>query len=137
MLPILGLIGTAIGAISEIGKSWVERKKIKSQGKIEIEKAKVEGAVKRIQTSLEGDIQYDLEAAKGMQFSWKDEWFTILLSLPFIACFIPQLQPYVKQGFLILQTSTPEWYQWAFLGAIVASFGLKEWFKKLLGRVTK
>jgi len=137
MLPILGLIGTAISAVSEIGKSWMERKKIKSQGKIEIEKARVEGTIKRLQTSIEGNVAYDLEAAKGMRFSWKDEWFTILLSAPFIACFIPGLQPYVKQGFEILQMDTPEWYQWAFLGAIIASFGLKEWFKNLLGGVTK
>lgn len=136
MLPILGLIGTAIGAVSEIGKSWIERKKIKSQGKIEIEKAKVEGTIKRIQTSLEGDVRYDLEAAKGMQFSWKDEFLTILIAAPFVACFIPGLQLYVKQGFEILQADTPEWYQWAFLGIIIASFGLKDWFKNIIG-ITK
>jgi hypothetical protein len=129
MIPIidgiLGVVKTAGGIFS----NWQKRKLIKSQGKIEIEKAKVEGEIKREQTRVEGDVQYDNIVAEGMKFSWKDEWFTILLSAPFIGSFIPGVQVYVRDGFVFLHNHTPDWYQWAFLGAIIASFGLKDLFK--------
>jgi hypothetical protein len=134
MLQFIPVIGSVISTAGDLFGKWMERKKIKAQGKVDIEKAKVEGAIRREQAKTEGDIEYDLITAKGMEFSWKDEWFAILLSLPFIGCFIPYTQDYVAQGFIILTANTPEWYQWAFLGAIVASFGLKEWFKGLTSR---
>ena len=62
--------------------------------------------------------------AQGSQSSWKDEWFTVLFSIPLIMCFIPPLVPYVEQGFAVLETM-PDWYK-GFLGAAVAaSFGIR------------
>lgn len=136
-LPILGILG-ALGGLFKTGAGlvgkWQERKMVKAQGKIDIEKAVVDGKIKRIQSQIDGDIEYDLKIADQMSKSWKDEFFTLLLSIPFIMCFIPGLQEYVAQGFTYLKENTPEWYQWAFLGAIVASFGLKDWFKKLVNK---
>jgi hypothetical protein len=134
MLQFIPVIGSVISTAGDLFGKWMERKRIKAQGKVDLERVRMEGKIIREQTRLEGDVQYDLIAAKGMEFSWKDEFFALLIAAPFVACFIPWLQPYVKEGFIILTTNTPEWYQWAFLGAIVASFGLKDWFKNLLGR---
>ena len=62
--------------------------------------------------------------AKGSQSSWKDEWLTILFSIPLILAFIPGMEEVVKNGFAQLQ-SMPEWYQYS-LGVIVAaSFGVR------------
>ena len=56
--------------------------------------------------------------------SWKDEWFTILFSIPCILAFFPSMVPVVMNGFAALE-AMPEWYK-AFLGAAVAaSFGLR------------
>lgn len=56
--------------------------------------------------------------------SWKDEFFTIIFSIPLILAFIPGAVPYVQAGFAVLE-SMPEWYK-AFLGAAVAaSFGMR------------
>jgi len=126
-IPVVSAVLSIIETGGKLFTNWQERKKIESQGKVAVAKAKVEGAVKRHQTVVEGDVNYDNIAAEGMKFSWKDEWFTVLLSVPFIMCFIPRFQPFVKTGFEVLKNSTPDWYQWAFLGAIVASFGLRGW----------
>ena len=47
-------------------------------------------------------------------------------------CFIPSLQPYLAEGFAILDT-TPEWFRWAMLASIGASFGLRG-FDRFTGR---
>ena len=119
-LPVIGLIGTAIATVGKVAELWMKKKVVRAEGKVALE-----------QKRAAGDIEYDIEVAKGMKWSWKDEWFALLLSAPFIACFIPPLQPHVKAGFEILKDSTPVWYQYAFIGAIIASFGLKDWFKSL------
>jgi len=62
--------------------------------------------------------------AKGSASSWKDEWLTILFSIPLILAFIPGMEEVVANGFLQLQ-AMPEWYQYS-LGVIVAaSFGVR------------
>jgi hypothetical protein len=39
-------------------------------------------------------------------------------------CFVPPLQPYVREGFAALD-DTPEWFQYAVYASIAASFGLR------------
>ena len=56
--------------------------------------------------------------------SWKDEWFTLLFSIPCILAFYEPAVPAVMRGFSVLE-GMPDWYK-AFLGAAVAaSFGLR------------
>ncbi len=121
----LAFIPVIVKGLVSIGTAWMEKKKVQAQGKIQIEQARIDATVKNASQLHEMDKTSSVD----MRFSWKDEWFTLLLSAPFIMCFIPPLAPYVKQGFEILKESTPDWYRWAFLGAIVASFGLRTWFK--------
>lgn len=59
------------------------------------------------------------------QSGWKDEYLVVLWSLPAIMSFIPPLQPYVREGFNILNSSTGDWYIVGFLGITGAVFGLK------------
>ena len=63
---------------------------------------------------------------RGSQNSWKDEWLTILFSIPLILCFLPfdWADRAVQNGFAALE-SMPDWYQYT-LGIIVAaSFGVR------------
>ena len=123
------IIGDIITGISNGFKSW-------NDGRVKIKEAKINAEVARweAQGELAKMVQtqegsWDMEALRQSQYSWKDEWFTILLSLPFIGSFVPQLQGYVLEGFNILN-KTPEWYRWSFLGAVCASFGLRWWFTR-------
>ena len=137
MIPIIGeIVNGIVGLGKTIGGGVLERAKIKAQGKIDIKKAKIEMQVNRYKQLGE----MDLAAMQGMQFSWKDEYLTILISIPAVMCFIPDFTimgitfspaTTVSLGFGTLKTM-PEWYQWAFTGVIAAVFGLRTWlgFKK-------
>ena len=117
------LIGAALATIGGAFKSWMDAKKVKQEGKVTIATAEIQAKVAKIEKEADMDIQ----STSDMRYSWKDEWFTILLSLPFIGSFLPWTQKYVADGFNFLKLNTPDWYQWAFVGAIAASFGLRTW----------
>ena len=86
--------------------------------------AKAEAEAIVMQKKATGEIDWDLEMAKGSQSSWKDEWLTILFSIPLILAFIPGMEEVVANGFAQLN-AMPEWYQYS-LGVIVAaSFGVR------------
>jgi len=103
--------------------SYMKVKEVKRQGKLEITKAKVEAKIKKINNQY----QMDANAANDMRYSWKDEFFVVLLAFPYIMSFIPGLDIYVLKGFEVM-AKTPDWYQYSFLGAIAATFGLRAWF---------
>ena len=118
------MISLIIGTLGTLAKSFLKRKEIKAEGKAKLEQAQADGKVKRIQAKLDYDARYDSIAAEGMKHSWKDEYWTIVLSIPAIGCFIPGLTGYVQEGFKVLATC-PVWYQTCLVGVIAASFGLK------------
>ncbi len=121
MIP---LIGPIIAGITGIGKEWL-------QGRREIKKAKIGATVARFEAQAEREKHkvdrredYDLQALKQMQYSWKDEWFVFVFTLPVIGAFIPGIQDHVLIGFEYLE-KTPEWYRWIIIGMVAATFGLR------------
>jgi hypothetical protein len=114
-----------------LGSSWLANRKVKAEGKIRITQAKIAARVKK--EEAKGNM--DLSAMDGMRHSWKDEYLVILLSMPVIMCFIPEvtlfgytfdLSASAIAGFEILK-GTPDWYKWALTGMIAATFGLRTW----------
>ena len=111
--PIADLAGTRLNGKVE---------KTKAEAATKVAKAKAEAVI--MEKKATGEIDWDLEMAKGSQSSWKDEWLTILFSIPLILAFVPGMEEVVKNGFAQLQ-AMPEWYQYS-LGVIVAaSFGVR------------
>jgi hypothetical protein len=111
-----------------MGREWLE-------GRRKIKQAKVEGEIKVVEARTEATIEYakteqgiraDWNKLSIENAGWKDEWFTILLSIPMVLCFIPGGAQYVEAGFTALRETTPEWYQYAFLVAVASSFGFKK-----------
>lgn len=87
---------------------------------------KKEVHVARLENVRQGKLneaEWNLQSIRNS--SWKDEYLTIILSIPMILCFFPSLADDVLNGFNIL-AQTPEWYRYL-IGAMVASgFGLKQ-----------
>ena len=85
---------------------------------------------KHYERMVEGKIEYEIAAQKQMDNSWRDEWFTVILSLPLIIVFgsvflnKPEWITKLKEAFETLN-QLPEWYIYALLAAIASSFGLK------------
>lgn len=62
--------------------------------------------------------------AKNAGDSWKDEYWTVVLSIPVILCFVPFMVEYIEASFVAL-SSTPDWYQYLIGAAILSSFGIR------------
>ena len=111
-----------IGPIANIAGSWMDGKveQTKAKAATNVAKAKAEAVI--MEKKATGEIDWDLEMAKGSHSSWKDEWLVILFSIPLILAFIPGMEGIVANGFQQLE-QMPQWYQYS-LGVIVAaSFG--------------
>lgn len=73
---------------------------------------------------IKHEANWDNIQASNSGTSFKDEWFTLLFSVPLVMAFIPEMVPVVSAGFDVLE-GMPDWYK-AFLGAAVAaSFGIR------------
>jgi hypothetical protein len=107
-------IGAILGSLTGLASSIIDAK---TQVKL------TEAEIKKKQ--LTGEMDWDLEAMKGTQNSWKDEWITLLFSVPLILAFCGDWgNEIVTRGFASLETM-PQWYQLA-LGCIVsASIGMR------------
>ena len=74
---------------------------------------------------LTGEIDWDLEAMRATENSWKDEWITLLFSIPLILAFCGEWgNAIVAQGFASLEIM-PQWYQIALGGIVSASIGMR------------
>jgi hypothetical protein len=118
------MLNLLIGPITQLAGTWLDGKveKTKAETGAKVAKAKAEAVI--MEKKATGELDWDLEMAKGSQSSWKDEWLTVLFSIPLVMAFIPGMEEVVANGFKQLN-AMPEWYQYS-LGVIVAaSFGVR------------
>lgn len=54
---------------------------------------------------------------------WLDEFWAVLLAIPFVLCFMPGLQGVAEKGFSILSDQVPAWYQTGIGAALAFAFG--------------
>lgn len=107
------MIQQLLGPIVSLAAGFLERK---AEEKRAVHERKLE--------IIKQDSNWENIHATNSANSWKDEWFTILFSVPCVLAFFPEMVPVVMQGFAALD-AMPEWYK-GFLGAAVAaSFGLR------------
>jgi hypothetical protein len=116
MNPLSLIFGGAVTAVSELGKMWMSGKQKKHEAKMA-----------HLGRVVQGEVDYNSLAQKGMAGSWKDEflvvWFTVMMSLNFY----PPMQQTMEDGWKFMKASTPEWFAYCFVGIVVATFGLKGW----------
>lgn len=127
MLPI-----PIISSLIAIGSNWlagIQKRQIDTQAaSARVEYAVTEARISRVATGERADIEWAMQAQQ--MSGWKDEWFTILLSIPAVMSFIPGLAQYVVAGFTALE-STPDWYKAAFGVAVASAFG----YRKIVGMI--
>lgn len=96
------------------------------KNKAEEKQAKHEAKMKVIQN----DGDWESKMADASSSSWKDEFWTIVLSVPIfmigysIVVGDPEIVNRVEDGFVAL-SGLPEWYQMLLFIAISSSFGIK------------
>jgi hypothetical protein len=116
---IWGLATTVLKGVVDVVKTKTETKKLLAQAE-----------QTHIKKMAEGELEYAIQAQKSMGDSWRDEWFTIILSIPLLIVFgaiffnQPEWITKLKEGFVALD-ELPDWYIWALMASIASSFGLK------------
>lgn len=116
---IWNLATTVIKGVVDVVKTKTETKKLMA-----------EAEQTHIRKMAEGEIEYAIATQKNMAESWRDEWFTIILSIPLLIVFgaiffgRPDWIIKLKEGFIALD-ELPDWYIWALMASIASSFGLK------------
>ena len=90
------MIGQILSSVTGLATSWLDSK---AQQKI------LETEIKKKQ--LTGEIDWELEAIRSAQNSWKDELWTIVFVCILAANFVPSLQDVMARGFANLETTPP------------------------------
>tara|TARA_X000000950_G_scaffold214758_1_gene258377 strand:+ start:2113 stop:2496 length:384 start_codon:yes stop_codon:yes gene_type:complete len=119
--PLISTVGEVVKNLSETRKAKVEQKVTKIKAETDLMKRRIAG-----------ELQYDIQAVKSGDNSFKDEAWTILFIIIIGMCFVPPLQPYVERGLDALGR-TPDWLQYSIYGSIASSFGLRG-MGKILGK---
>ena len=112
-----------IAPIAEVAKTWiggkVEASRAKSEANLEITKARAEIAKK----VAAGELEWNQAMAEASASSWKDEWLTILVSIPLVLAFTGN-EDVVMKGFTALE-QMPDFYKTAVGVVFAASFGIQ------------
>jgi hypothetical protein len=117
------MIGQIISSIGGLAASIIDSK---TQLKL------TEAEIKKKQ--LTGEIDWDIAAIQATQNSWKDEWITLLFSIPLILAFCGDWgNQIVQAGFTSLE-SMPTWYQYSLGGIVSASIGMRSVSKFFTGK---
>jgi len=121
-----------LGPIVEAVKGYVDKKQEAKARQQEIDGKLQEKKLEQI--SQAEDYAQAFRIAQVQNAGWRPGYWTVVLSVPVIMCFVPGLDQYVFRGFEALD-QTPEWFQY-FLGvSVTSSFGAfaidkaYEWWK--------
>ena len=119
------MIGSLIGPITNIVGGLVQGKMEQKAAETKMKVAKADAQAKIMLSQATSEADWEKVMAEGSRDSWKDEWLTVLFSVPLILAFFGDLgRVIVAEGFAALDVM-PSWYQYT-LGVIVsASFGVR------------
>ncbi len=106
MIPI---ISEAVGLL----RTWLTGRQVRQQARDE-----------RAAELIRQQGSWEEIMAQASSTSWKDEWLTLLFSIPMILAFIPAAVPWVREGFGVLATM-PDWYMYTLSVIVAASFGVR------------
>ena len=131
----MGWFSEILSPITDIVKApieeWQKRKTLEVElsakekdRQHELNLKKVDVATELAKQGMQIEANWDTNAQQDMKTSWKDEYLTILFSVPLILAFFPQTQEAVLKGFETLN-KTPEWYMMLVTGIVAGVFGLR------------
>jgi hypothetical protein len=119
------MLGSLLGPITSIVGGIVQGKMEQKAAETKAKVAQAEAQAQIMLSQATSEADWEKVMAEGSQDSWKDEWLTILFSVPLILAFCGEWgRDIVADGFVALN-AMPDYYRYT-LGAIVsASFGIR------------
>ncbi len=133
------IIGLITNPITEVVKGYQQRKTLElessekdKQRQHELNSKKIDVAHELAKQGQQIEADWDTNAQQDMKTSWKDEYLTLLFSMPLILSFFPATQEAVLKGFETLN-KTPDWYMMLVSGIVAGVFGLR-WYISRRGK---
>jgi hypothetical protein len=119
------MLQALIAPLTELAGSWLKGKANAQAAQANLKLVEAEAKATIMKSAATSEAEWEKIMAQGSQSSWKDEWLTILFSIPLVLVFTGDWgREIVASGFTALETM-PDWYQYT-LGVIVAaSFGVR------------
>ena len=119
------MIGQLLGPVANLAGTWLNGKVEEKAAQNKVKVAKAEAEAQIMVSAATSEAEWDRIMANASANSWKDEWLTILFSIPLILAFCGDWgRGIVSEGFTALE-AMPSYYQYT-LGVIVsASFGVR------------
>ena len=114
-----------ISPIASLAGTWLEGKVSKAKAETEVKVARAKAEAKVYETEATSSMLNEQSLTSQMGESWKDEFWSLIFVAILICCFLPWTQPYVKEGFVFLQESTPNWFSNMLYIIIGSSFGYR------------
>ena len=122
--PIINIVKEPINEWQKRKTLEVEIKDKDKERQHELNIKKIDVANELAKQGIQIEADWDTNAQQDMKTSWKDEYLTILFSVPLILAFIPATQEAILKGFETLN-KTPDWYMMLVMGIVAAVFGLR------------
>lgn len=119
----LQLLVPLLGSAIDYFRDKAKLKSVERNNRIEAEKAIGEARIENIRQGKINEAAWNMESIR--QSGWKDEWLTIVLSIPLILVFFPSLVDDMMAGFTALE-ATPEWYRYSVGVMIASAFGYQK-----------
>ena len=119
------MIQARIGPLTELAGGWLKGKADAQAAAANLKLVEAEAKATIMKSAATSEADWEKIMAQGSQSSWKDEWLTILFSIPLILSFCGEWgRKTVEDGFAALQ-GMPEWYQYTVGVIVAASFGIR------------
>ncbi|MBJ64689.1 MAG: hypothetical protein CMB55_07855 [Euryarchaeota archaeon] len=119
------MIQAILPIVGDLAGSWLKGKAEEKAAVAKTRIAKAEAEAEIMKVAATSEASWEKVMAKGSVNSWKDEWLTVLFSIPLILAFCGDWgREIVSNGFAALE-AMPDYYQYT-LGVIVsASFAVR------------
>lgn len=119
------MITALVGPLTELAGGWLKGKANAQAAAANLKLVEAEAKATIMKSAATSEADWEKIMAQGSQSSWKDEWLTILFSIPLILSFCGEWgRKIVEDGFIALQ-GMPEWYQYTVGVIVAASFGVR------------
>ena len=119
------MIQALIGPLTELAGGWLKGRISEQAAQSNLKLVEAEAKATIMKSAATSEAEWEKIMAQGSQSSWKDEWLTILFSIPLILSFCGEWgRKIVEDGFIALQ-GMPEWYQYTVGVIVAASFGIR------------
>ena len=118
-------LSTLFGPVTDLAGTWLQGKMDKAKAETEVKVARAKAEAKVYETEATSSMLNEQNLTSQMAGSWKDEFWTLIFGGILVCCFLPWTQEYVKEGFVFLETNTPDWFSTCLYICIGSSFGYR------------